>query len=212
MSDEDVNEEIVGEEVASEDSEVVDEAADVVPFEQLDEGGLSPLQRAVLAGDVEKVNALISMGADPDRVVVSADGRLGTALMSAVTLKDPATRLAVVTVLVSAGASPNRLMDGGVNPPLRYLLENVEPGDEESVGEIVRLLLNHGATMDAAMVELAREHSLFGIEYEYKRRHAATTPIEEPARAGCCLLPLAVIGTLIAAALFIIGQYQDWFK
>ena len=51
------------------------EVPEVPPeLEQLDEGGLSPLQRAVLAGDVHRVDDLLSQGADPDRVVVSADG------------------------------------------------------------------------------------------------------------------------------------------
>ena len=178
-------------------------------FEQLDEGGLSPLQRAVLSGDVQRVDALLSEGADPDRVVVSADGRLGTALMSAVTLKDPATRLAIVAELLKAGADPNRLMDGGSNPPLRFLLENAEPGSDDSLGEVVRALTDHGARMDRNLLELAQEHSLFGIEYEFRRRHASNTPIEEPTRMGCCLLPLAVIGTLLAAALFVVSQYVD---
>jgi len=188
-----------------------DSLGDEVPpeLEQLDEGGLSPLQRAVLAGDVQRVDDLLSQGADPDRVVVSADGRLGTALMSAVTLKDPATRLAIVSELLKAGANPNRLMDGGANPPLRYLLENAEPGSDDSLGEVVRALTNHGAKMDHELLELAQEHSLFGIEYEFRRRHASATPIEEPARLGCCLLPLAVIGTLLAVALFVVSQYVD---
>lgn len=178
-------------------------------FEQLDEGGLSPLQRAVLAGDIKRIDDLLTQGADPDRVVVSADGRLGTALMSAITLKDPATRLAAVTMLLKAGADPNRLMDGGSNPPLRFLLENAEPGSDDSLGEVVRALTDHGARMDHRLMELAQEHSLFGIEYEFKRRHASNTPIEEPTRMGCCLLPLAVIGTLLAVALFVVAQYVD---
>ncbi len=178
-------------------------------FEQLDEGGLSPLQRAVLSGDVQRVDELLSRGADPDRVVVSADGRLGTALMSAVTLKDPATRLAIVAMLLKAGADPNRLMDGGSNPPLRYLLENAEPGSDDSLGEVVRALTDHGARMDRDLMELAQEHSLFGIEYEFKRRHASNTPIEEPTRLGCCLLPLAVIATLLGVVLFVVSQYVD---
>ena len=178
-------------------------------FEQLDEGGLSPLQRAVLSGDVNRVDDILSQGADPDRVVVSADGRLGTAPMSAVTLKDPATRLAVTALLLKAGANPNRLMDGRSNPPLRYLLENAEPGADDSLDEILRALTDHGARMDRELLELAREHSLFGIEYEFKRRHASNTPIEEPARVGCCLLPLAVIGTLVGVALFVISQYVN---
>lgn len=178
-------------------------------FEQLDEGGLSPLQRAVLSGDIQRVDDLIAQGADPDRVVVSADGRLGTALMSAVTIKDPATRLAVVAMLLKAGADPNRLMDGGSNPPLRYLLENAEPGSDDSLGEVVRALTDHGARMDRDLMELAQEHSLFGIEYEFKRRHASNTPIEEPTRIGCCLLPLAVILTLLGVALFVVSQYVD---
>ena len=178
-------------------------------FEQLDEGGLSPLQRAVLSGDIHRVDELLSRGADPDRVVVSADGRLGTALMSAITLRDPATRLAVVSMLLKAGANPNRLMDGGSNPPLRFLLENAEPGSDDSLGEVVRALTDHGARMDHSLMELAQEHSLFGIEYEFKRRHASDTPIEEPTRMGCCLLPLAVIGTLVAVILFVVSQYVD---
>ena len=178
-------------------------------FEQLDEGGLSPLQRAVLSGDVQRVDELLSRGAEPDRVVVSADGRLGTALMSAVTLKDPATRLAIVAMLLKAGADPNRLMDGGSNPPLRYLLENAEPGSDDSLGEVVRALTDHGARMDRDLMELAQEHSLFGIEYEFKRRHASNTPIEEPTRLGCCLLPLAVIATLLGVVLFVVSQYVD---
>ena len=181
-------------------------------FEQLDEGGLSPLQRAVLSGDVQRVDELLSRGAEPDRVVVSADGRLGTALMSAVTLKDPATRLAIVAMLLKAGADPNRLMDGGSNPPLRYLLENAEPGSDDSLGEVVRALTDHGARMDRDLMELAQEHSLFGIEYEFKRRHASNTPIEEPTRLGCCLLPLAVIATLLGVVLFVVSQYVDLKK
>ena len=178
-------------------------------LEQLDEGGLSPLQRAVLSGDVQRVDDLLSQGADPDRVVVSADGRLGTALMSAVTLKDPATRLAAVAMLLKAGADPNRLMDGGSNPPLRYLLENAEPGSDDSLGEVVRALTDHGARMDHNLMVLAQKHSLFGIEYEFKRRHASNTPIEEPTRLGCCLLPLAVILTLLGVVLFVVSQYVD---
>ena len=181
-------------------------------FEQLDEGGLSPLQRAVLAGDVQRVDDLLTQGADPDRVVVSADGRLGTALMSAVTLKDPATRLAIVAMLLKSGADPNRLMDGGSNPPLRYLLENAEPGSDDSLGEVVRALTDHGARMDHDLMELAQEHSLFGIEYEFKRRHASNTPIEEPTRIGCCLLPLAVLATLFGVVLFVVSQYVDLKK
>ena len=181
-------------------------------FEQLDEGGLSPLQRAVLSGNVQRVDDLLAQGADPDRVVVSADGRLGTALMSAITLKDPATRLAIVAMLLKAGADPNRLMDGGSNPPLRYLLENAEPGSDDSLGEVVRALTDHGARMDHNLMELAQEHSLFGIEYEFKRRHASNTPIEEPARLGCCLLPLAVIATLLGVVLFVVSQYVDLKK
>ena len=186
---------------------------DVPPeFEQLDEGGLSPLQRAVLSGDVQRVDDLLAQGADPDRVVVSTDGRLGTALMSAVTLKDPATRLAIVAMLLKSGADPNRLMDGGSNPPLRYLLENAEPGSDDSLGEVVRALTDHGARMDRNLMELAQEHSLFGIEYEFKRRHASNTPIEEPTRLGCCLLPLAVIATLLGVVLFVVSQYVDLKK
>ena len=178
-------------------------------LEQLDAGGLSPLQRAVLAGDVQRVDDLLTQGADPDRVVVSADGRLGTALMSAITLRDPATRLAIVSMLLKAGATPNRLMDGGSNPPLRYLLENAEPGSDDLLGEVVRTLVEHGAKMDSNLMELAQQHSLFGIEYEFKRRHASNTPIEEPARMGCCLLPLAVIATLVGVALFVVSQYVN---
>ena len=182
---------------------------ELAELEQLDEGGLSPLQRAVLAGDVHRVDDLLSQGANPDRVVVSADGRLGTALMSAVTLKDPATRLAIVSELLKAGADPNRLMDGGSNPPLRYLLENAEPGSDDSLSEVVRALTDHGARMDHDLMELAQEHSLFGIEYEFKRRHASETPIEEPTRLGCCLLPLAVLGTLLVVVLIVVAQYVD---
>ena len=132
--------------------------------------------------------------------------------MSAITLKDPATRLSIVSMLLKSGADPNRLMDGGSNPPLRYLLENAEPGSDDSLGEIVRALTDHGARMDRGLLELAQEHSLFGIEYEFKRRHASNTPIEEPTRMGCCLLPLAVIGTLVAVALFVVSQYVDLKK
>ena len=178
-------------------------------LEQLDAGGLSPLQRAVLAGDVQRVDDLLSQGANPDRVVVSADGRLGTALMSAITLRDPATRLAIVSMLLKAGADPNRLMDGGSNPPLRYLLENAEPGSDDLLGEVVRTLVEHGARMDHNLMDLAQQHSLFGIEYEFKSRHASNTPIEEPTRIGCCLLPLAVIATLLGVVLFVVSQYVD---
>ena len=202
------------ERVPPEEGDFADEQERIPPevmaeLEQLDEGGLSPLQRAVLAGDVQRVDDLLSHGADPDRVVVSADGRLGTALMSAVTLTDPATRLAIVSMLLKAGADPNRLMDGGSNPPLRFLLENAEPGSDDSLGEVVRMLTEHGAKMDHHLMDLAQRHSLFGIEYEFRSRHASRTPIEEPTRLGCCLLPLAVIVTLLGVVLFVVSQYVD---
>jgi len=173
--------------------------------EQIDSAGLSPLQRAVLSGDANQVALLIRRRADANRVVVSADGRLGTALMSAVTLRDPTVRLQIVQMLVAAGAAPGRLEIDGRNLLLHHVLDHAEKGSD--ITDLVRLLVDHGARPDPSLLPLAEEHSLFNVEYLFRRNIAVTTPVEEGSSIGCCLVPLVSLAVLSGIVFFFIHQY-----
>lgn len=177
------------------------------PSPLADWGGLSPLQRAVLAGDLKRVSDLVECGEDVNRVVVSPDGRVGTALMSATTLRDGRSRLLMVSRLLRAGALPNRISGGPGNLLLRHLLERTPPNEDPYLEDTVRALMKAGAELDQSMVAEVSRHSMFGLEYEIRRRNAADHPVEEPGRAGCCLLPALVICVLTGVVLYLVSQY-----
>jgi len=175
--------------------------------EQVDASGLSPPQRAVLAGDANQVALLIRRGADANRVVVASDGRIGTALMSAVTLRDLNVRLQIVQMLVDAGAAPGRLEIDGRNLLLHHVLEHAEQGAD--ITDLVRLLVDHGARPDPSLLSLAEEHSLFNVEYLFRRHAAVNTPVEDNSSIGCCIVPLVFLAVLAGIAAFFIYQYTS---
>lgn len=102
---------------------------------------MTPLMRAVLAGDETEVRRLLDSGADPDRGVSS----LGTPLILAAAAGD--ARL--VELLLERGADPNHAETGGERPGG---LQRTPLGSAARAGDLatVERLLAAGAAVDAA--------------------------------------------------------------
>lgn len=101
--------------------------------EHLSDDGFTPLHLACFSGGPEAVRLLVERGASLERVAAASFARvrpLGTAAF--------ARQLEAARVLLEAGADPNGAGAGGVVP-----LETAEANADE---ELVRLLLEHGAT------------------------------------------------------------------
>ena len=111
--------------------ELLDAAPELV--EHLSDDGFTPLHLACFSGGPEAVRLLVERGASLERVAAASFARvrpLGTAAF--------ARQLEAARVLLEAGADPNGAGAGGVVP-----LETAEANADE---ELVRLLLEHGAT------------------------------------------------------------------
>jgi ankyrin repeat protein len=104
-------------------------------FDAKDDIGRTPLSYAAQGGKTEIVAWLLKKGADVN--TVSQDGK--TPLLWAVSTGN----LKTVEALLEKGANPNiAVADGSKNTPLHYAVMHPSP-------EIAKLLLNHGAAIDA---------------------------------------------------------------
>ena len=106
---------------------------------ETEEYGNTALHMAVHQGKVKAVKLLLKSGAD-----VNASGDLGrTPLHYAISDQE----FEIAQLLLSVGADADK-PDGRGNVPLEYAREPVSPGDPN----FVKLLMDHGATVDLAIV------------------------------------------------------------
>ncbi|XP_073989183.1 ankyrin repeat and SOCS box protein 16-like [Rhodnius prolixus] len=98
------------------------------------------LDLAILRGDPELVKMLILAGAN----VNSSSPIIGSPLH--VVCSDGITnRLELMSMLLSAGADPNMIVDSDDGPPLRPVLPEYVAGNEEPCIQVVKLLMQFGA-------------------------------------------------------------------
>ena len=179
-----------------------------VSVESLGGAELSDLQCAIKEGDLHRVSRLIEDGADVNQVMISSDGNVCTALMTALAVPDPVRRIATVKMLLEAGASPNVVMCRGRNIALRYVVTHSRT--EECLAELMSMLIAAGARPDPDLVDIADRRSFFSVTYLLRLPHAADRPVEQSIGSGCCLIPLIVMSIVLGLAAYLLWQYKAW--
>ena len=113
---------------------------------------LTPLQRAIMDGDIDTVAEMLENGEDVNQTVVSSDGYTGTPMMTALALDNSMIRLEMVKLLLNHGASPNAIMCRGRNIALRYVLTHSRT--EANLADLIALLVDAGAKPDPDLLDI----------------------------------------------------------
>ena len=169
---------------------------------------LNSLQSAIKDGDLNRVSSLIEDGADVNQVMISSDGNVCTALMTALAVPDPVRRIATVKMLLDAGASPNVVLCRGRNIALRYLVTHSQT--EECLAELISMLVAAGARPDPDLVDIADSRSFFSVTYLLRLPNASSRPVEQTFGSGCCLIPTIVMSIILGIAAYLLWQYKVW--
>ena len=169
---------------------------------------LTPLQRAIMDGDIDTVAEMLENGEDVNQTVVSSDGYTGTPMMTALALDNSMIRLEMVKLLLNHGASPNAIMCRGRNIALRYVLTHSRT--EANLADLIALLVDAGAKPDPDLLDIAEKRCFFSVSYYFRQAGASARPVEETMGNGCCLIPLIIILIVLGIVAYLLSMYKVW--